>query len=948
MTAAVRLLVVSDVIGATQTVNFSRPFAKSIHSGAALLELVSARDLPPRGNTDLPLLWRRLRPTALILSRYASGGHEALFQLARSDGIPIIYHLDDDLFAVPETLGPTKHQYYNAPARLAHLRAAVQGSYLVYTSTPELARRLTQHGITQPILAGEIACAMDPRLLPRRTLRRHPVIGYMASAGHGRDLELAKPGILKALAAFPDATFELFGSLQPPEDLVGRLGSRLTHHAPVASYDAFLEQLATLGWWVGLAPLESSAFNACKTEIKWLEYSFAGLPTLASNIGVYRSCCADGAGLIVPDDTCWGEAISGLLASSLIREDLVQHARAKLAHSYSVERLRLQVEAVVEAARDAMPGRARPSATKAAPKANPPGPRPKEYDRWINQFDRVNDADLQRIDGIMAAMGSSAPRFTVALVWPDSAQVEQSDVRSTIESLLAQYYPNWEVLAPPTLWKHVESTDKRIRRTGADDNLGEILAGASGGYIAFVAAGDRLAAHALMSVVLEVCRASTAPAFLYTDEDDIDESGQRSNPKFKGEWDFDLFLAQDYAARLAVIPSATAKTFAAGEPGMCSVYSLLLKAAADTNADKPRHIPLVLYHRRGRAIGRDDQAYVEAVEGFLAHSTIHSSVQVKPCSVGRRLLWPVPIPEPLVSLVIPTRDRLELLRGCIDGLLQRTNYPSFELLVVDNDSERIESLTYFLDSQSDPRVRVFYAPGPFNYSALNNFGVRQSHGHIVGLLNNDLEVIEPDWLSELVSHAIRPDVGAVGPLLYYADRTVQHAGVALGIGGTASHLFKHQPAESTGYMDRLSFAQELSAVTGACLIVRRHVWDQVGGLDEDLPVAFNDVDFCLRARKAGYRNIWTPYARLLHLESATRGTDQERGNRRRFERDSRIMSERWGAALLNDPFFSPNLSLQSVEGRPAFPPRVVWPWWDRIGLRMALSDQDISCETLLA
>lgn len=234
---------------------------------------------------------------------------------------------------------------------------------------------------------------------------------------------------------------------------------------------------------------------------------------------------------------------------------------------------------------------------------------------------------------------------------------------------------------------------------------------------------------------------------------------------------------------------------------------------------------------------------------------------------------------------------------------------------------------YYLNSlAADKRVRVLRYPGEFNYSAINNFGVAQARGTIVGLLNNDLRIIESDWLREMASQALRPEVGAVGAMLFYGDGPVQHAGVVLGIGGVASHIFKRQPPDSTGYHWRMGLAQDLSAVTAACLLTRRDVWQRVGGLDEDFRIAYNDIDLCLRIRRTGYRVVWTPFARLDHLESATRGQEDDPVKRARFEGEKKLMQERWGDALREDPFFNPNLSLASVECRPAFPPRVRRPW----------------------
>ena len=286
-----------------------------------------------------------------------------------------------------------------------------------------------------------------------------------------------------------------------------------------------------------------------------------------------------------------------------------------------------------------------------------------------------------------------------------------------------------------------------------------------------------------------------------------------------------------------------------------------------------------------------------------------------------RVRWRLPEPAPRVSIIVPTRDRAALLQACVESVLGLTDYPDFELLVVDNQSEEPEALAYLAELERRSRVRVLRYAQPFNYSAINNWAATQATGSVLCLLNNDIEVIAPDWLREMAGQASRADIGAVGAMLYYPDRTIQHAGVILGIGGIANHAFQHLPAGSPGYCARALVAQNLSAVTGACLVVRRAVFEQVGGLDEQLAVAFNDIDLCLRVRAAGYRNLWTPFAELVHHESVSRGADDTPDKRARFVGEVALMQARWGDLLREDPAYNPNLTLEATDFGFAFPPR---------------------------
>jgi GT2 family glycosyltransferase len=252
-----------------------------------------------------------------------------------------------------------------------------------------------------------------------------------------------------------------------------------------------------------------------------------------------------------------------------------------------------------------------------------------------------------------------------------------------------------------------------------------------------------------------------------------------------------------------------------------------------------------------------------------------------------------------------------------------TSYESYEIIIVDNDSDDAAVLEYFDSVISDSRIRVIRDERPFNYSALNNNAVRYAKGEIVALVNNDVEVISPDWLSEMVSFAMQPSIGAVGAKLFYPNETLQHGGVVLGIGGVAGHANKHSPRPCRGYFERTGLVGSYSAVTAACMLVRKEIFLKVGGLNEkDLSIAFNDVDFCLRVREAGYRNVWTPYAELYHHESVSRGPENNPEKQARFRSEVLYMQQRWAGALLNDPMYSPNLTLDYEDYSLAWPPRV--------------------------
>ena len=288
-----------------------------------------------------------------------------------------------------------------------------------------------------------------------------------------------------------------------------------------------------------------------------------------------------------------------------------------------------------------------------------------------------------------------------------------------------------------------------------------------------------------------------------------------------------------------------------------------------------------------------------------------------------RVRYAIPSSAPLVTLIIPTRNSINLIKQCIESILAKTTYKNYEILIVDNNSDDPDTLDYFTSLAEDYRIRILRDERPFNFSVLNNAAVQQARGEYLGLINNDIEVISPDWLEEMISLAIQPGVGAVGARLWYFNDTLQHGGVITGVGGVAGHSHKCLPRGHFGYFGRAQLIQTLSAVTAACLVVKKSTYQEVGGLDEtNLKVAFNDVDFCLRMREAGYRNVWTPYAELYHYESATRGHEDTPIKQLRFSDEVLYMQKRWGNLLRNDPAYSPNLTLDHEDFSYAWPPRV--------------------------
>lgn len=402
--------------------------------------------------------------------------------------------------------------------------------------------------------------------------------------------------------------------------------------------------------------------------------------------------------------------------------------------------------------------------------------------------------------------------------------------------------------------------------------------------------------------LLAFARAAIPGTTLYADQDENGPQG-RESPWLKPEWDEDLFLAQDYISDSCALPINTniLDSIDPDCPDDIAIYSLLIRLlfCRSRTSGTPFpvvHVPYIAvttpigHWRRERPVRN---ALVSAIVGL----------PTRPGPFGTlALARPLPSPPPKVSVIVPTRDRLDLLRISASGVLHGTDYPAIEMIIVDNDSMHQETIDYFSEVQRDPRVKVISWPHPYNYSAVNNFAVAQASGPYICLLNNDTEVIDPAWLTEMMAHATRVNSGAVGARLLYPDRTVQHAGVLVGIGNAAGHAHRGQQEDAPGYFAQVQVARQVTAVTAACLVVAKDKFEAVGGLDEqNLGIAYNDVDLCLKLRAAGWSNLYVPQAVMIHHESKSRGTDFAPEHRERYMRELAVLQERWGTVDFLDP-----------------------------------------------
>lgn len=555
------------------------------------------------------------------------------------------------------------------------------------------------------------------------------------------------------------------------------------------------------------------------------------------------------------------------------------------------------------------------------------------YDGWFaSHSPKESELTRQRESGLDQKADSVLFSVIVpAYCTPEKVLLEM------IESVRAQTYGKWELCIADAsdretagrksvrdLVLALAAEDARIRyqklpeNKGISENTNAALAMASGDYVCLLDHDDLLSPRTLYLYAEEIGRSGAD--FLYSDEDKVTEDGKKHlQPHFKPDFNLDLLRSNNYITHFVAVRRSLAESVGGFRPEMDGAQDYDFIFRCTEKASHIAHIPEILYHwRTSRASTADNpmskqyayDAGKRAIEEHLARTGTKGEVELLPDFGFYRVKYPV-TRQPLVSVIIPNRDEAEALKKCVESVLA-ASYENVEIIIVENGSREKETFAYYKKLSADPRVRLTRWKKPFNYSAINNYGVKYARGRYLLFLNNDVRAsISPDWLSEMLGVCQREDVGAVGARLYYPNDHIQHAGIVVGMGGVAGAMFVDLPKGRGGYMHKAALMQDLSAVTAACMMVKKDAFDRVNGFTEELAVAFNDVDFCLKVGKAGYRVVYDPYAELYHDESRTRGPEDSPEKVKRFQGEIEYMRSHWTDILKNgDPNYNKNLSLK--------------------------------------
>ena len=566
------------------------------------------------------------------------------------------------------------------------------------------------------------------------------------------------------------------------------------------------------------------------------------------------------------------------------------------------------------------------------------GAKYKGYLNWVQKYDTLTEKDQFLIQTHINSF-KNHPKFIIIITITEQNIIDNW-IKDSISSVINQIYTHWQLIILCDQEKKY-LLDQTLLDFNIENNkinffyynqledlpisINKILENHPGDYFSCINAYDILRPHALYLAAHNI-NLFPDVSVIYSDEDQIDEEYNRCNPFFKPDWNPDLILSVNFLLNFTVYKKMMVKKVGGYQKELDKDinWDLALRITQSLPRSNILHIPHICIHGH---LHKKKQQKIEFITLASHFDTLEKDIKlIETDNPYWHVRYPIPYPNPLVSIIIPTKNQLYLLKNCLESISNKTTYQHYEILVINNQTTDPDALAYFTNIGGKKTIHILDYDDTFNYSAINNDAVKRAMGEILVFLNDDIEVISPDWLEELIGHALREEIGAVGAMLYFPNDTIQHAGIILYPDRIAGHAFYSQARGSHGQNDRARLVQNYSAVTGACMAVKKSKFQQVGGFDEEnLAIAYNDVDLCLKLKQAGYENLWTPYAELYHHESVSRGLDDTKEKQNRLKRETDFMNRKWGSIITHDPAYNPNLKSNPFFSL-AKPPRFVKPW----------------------
>lgn len=845
-----------------------------------------------------------------------------------SSGKPIIYFFDE---CMPELASEESRA---RSGFRQHLRESLKLSHLIVVESET--QRNTYKTLNPNVLT--LHHRLDPQKYSQVTPANDGILRvvYRGGEGHLNNLLPIKEALRKVSDRHAgELEFHFFGrGLSALGDHSAfHFNSQITHQQ---EWDEAIQRIQPA---LALLPLLDDSAQVLTTSLPLLEYAAYGIPVLASAVAPYLDHVRHReTGLLLGNDAeSWFDALEDCLKHHELPWHMGEQVRQWFENNHALTTPYNSLTTAFEkAVKNGVAARSRkPQVDFMALNKQD------EYHKWL-LAQQITPRDVRWMEEEFHRW-EKCPYFHFLLTL---LPVQIQWLKHTLDSLETQIYPHWKI----TIIAFTPQPDELVLgnrvswyELGDDEDSYEALnrhAMEQGfDWVSFVEAGDRLAPQALFKLA-HLSRGQPEWKIIYSDEDQISADSVRSRPLFKPDYNPDLLHAYPYFGGLCLFDSNLYTQLGGIDGAMDGIedYDLLLRCTEKVTLAAIGHLAEILYTRftlGGHCIRTRQEIWESGMQSLRMHFSrrgIDAKIGTGPYVGTHEVVYPL-TRSPLVSILIPTRDHLELIKPCIDSLLEKTDYSNYEILILNNDSQETEVLSYFSEIQSHPKIRILDYPHPFNFSAICNFGARQANGEYLLLLNNDTEITHPSWLSEMVRHGLRPNIGIVGARLLFPNGTIQHAGVVIGMKGVAEHPFISASPDDPGYMMRATLAQNYSAVTAACLLIRKTVYEEVGGMDEtDLKVLYNDVDLCLKVRESGHEIVWTPAATLIHKASVSIKKQFDSSRRysqmRRAEHERDTMYGRWLKWIANDPAYNRNLTQESNHFEFEKDPSLAWdPAW---------------------